>query len=514
VNLPTLRRRSKVEERDSFPAVGVNDWLSMFQWNGVSYLPGMTPSLAGPSEQIGENFQGYVNQAYKSNGVVFACMLVRMLLFSEARFQFRQLRNGRPGALFGTPELGLLETPWPNGTTGDLLTRMIQDVDLAGNFFGLRQGKRLRRLRPDWVDIVLGTPTSSGEFESTPEGIVLEGDLDVDIIGYAYWPGGRKKGVKPVPLQTDQVAHFAPTPDPIASFRGVSWLTPIVQEIIADKGMTRHKQKFLDNGATPSMVIKLDITSPDDFARWVDKFRERQEGVENAYKTMFLAAGADPVVAGSNFQEFDFKVVQGAGETRIAAAAGVPPVIVGLSEGLAAATYSNYGLAMRRLTDLTMRPLWRNAAGSLATVVNVPSNAMLWYDDRDVPALSEDSDKQASIDNVKATTIHTLIAAGYEPDSVVATIAPDWQQLDHTGLYSVQLQPAGAVTEGKGAVVSGVPGPAAGAKQLPPPPGSKQLPAGKQPPAALEGKSGANGAAMSRREAEKLLAQFTAKGEQ
>jgi phage portal protein BeeE len=55
-------------------------------------------------------------------------------------------------------------------------------------------------------------------------------------------------------------------------------------------------------------------------------------------------------------------VTQGAGETRIAAAAGVPPVIVGLSEGLQAATYSNYSQARRRFADGTMRPLWRNAA--------------------------------------------------------------------------------------------------------------------------------------------------------
>jgi hypothetical protein len=76
-------------------------------------------------EPIEANFQGYVQGAYKSNGVVFACMAARQLLFSEARFQFRQLRGGRPGDLFGSPELAILETPWTNGTTGDLLTRMI-----------------------------------------------------------------------------------------------------------------------------------------------------------------------------------------------------------------------------------------------------------------------------------------------------------------------------------------------------------------------------------------------------
>jgi hypothetical protein len=62
-------------------------------------------------------------------------------------------------------------------------------------------------------------------------------------------------------------------------------------------------------------------------------------------------------------KQIDFKVTQGHGETRIAAAAGVPPIIVGLSEGLEAATYSNYGQARRRFADVTMRPLWRERGG-------------------------------------------------------------------------------------------------------------------------------------------------------
>ena len=62
------------------------------------------------------------------------------------------------------------------------------------------------------------------------------------------------------------------------------------------------------------------------------------EGLWNAYKTLYLGGGADAKIIGSNMQQLDFKTVQGHGETRIAAAAGVPPIIVGLSEGLEAAT--------------------------------------------------------------------------------------------------------------------------------------------------------------------------------
>jgi phage portal protein BeeE len=115
------------------------------------------------------------------------------------------------------------------------------------------------------------------------------------------------------------------------------------------------------------------------------------------FKTMYLAGGTKMEVVGSNLQQIDFKAVQGAGETRIAAAAGVPPVIVGLSEGLQAATYSNYGQARRRFADNTMRPLWRNFAGSLETIVPPPPGSRLWYDDRDIQALAEDKKDLAEV---------------------------------------------------------------------------------------------------------------------
>jgi hypothetical protein len=39
------------------------------------------------------------------------------------------------------------------------------------------------------------------------------------------------------------VAHFAPIIDPLADFRGMSWLTPILREIQADQAMTRHQRR-------------------------------------------------------------------------------------------------------------------------------------------------------------------------------------------------------------------------------------------------------------------------------
>lgn len=757
-----------LEERDS-QAFSLDAWASALM--SMSYN-GHTYTLAGSSQEEPSNqFSSMASTAYKSNGVVFACMLVRMLLFSEARFQFRRVRSGRPGQLFGSDALRVLENPWPGGTTGDLLTKIIQHADLAGNAFVARNGDRLEMLRPDWVDIAIGSNSSAD---------VGAWDVGSEVLGFLYHPGGKQSQREPVPFMADEVAHFAPIPDPMAQFRGMSWLTPIVREIMADKAMTEHKLSFMENGATPNLIVKFDLDSVEKMKPWVEAFQSNHQGSGNAYKTLFLNAATDATVVGKDLQQLEFKVTQGAGEplaldtpvptpdgwttmgeiqpgdfvfgregtparvaavspvhegrdcyrvtfsdrtsivadadhvwqvidrngagsprpeqtkttielvagindwaargkggnrygipagkpvgladrdllvdpyvlgawlgdgqtsgaaicgaqpdldfiageiesrgytvtrwktapekvavigipggllaaldalgvlgnkhipaeylraslsqrldllrglmdtdgsvgsigkescefsskwehlarqvaelsrslgyrstvsrktdarsrtgetwrvtfradpdivpfllerkaercvtpvwvknraivsieqvesvpvrciavetpdhlfragegwtlthnTRIAAAAGVPPVIVGLSEGLQAATYSNYGQARRRLTDGTMSPLWRNVAASLSRLVDVPAGAELWYDARDIPFLKEDQKDAAEIQTLEASTIKTLVDGGFTPESVVAAVvAGDFQQLQHTGLYSVQLQP-------------------------------------------------------------------------
>lgn len=432
-----------------------NPWDSWgwMNYGGHLYPLGMTTLGNQKQEVPPASFDGYVNAIYRSNAIVFACMETRRLIFSEARFQYRRLRDGRPGELFGKGDLSILENPWPNGTTGDLLSRAIQDVDLAGNFYATRQGDRLLRMRPDWVSIVLGS-----RLEPDDPGIAL----DAEVVGYVYQPGGYASLFEPVALLPEQVAHWAPTTDPLARFRGMSWLTPVIQEIMADSATTAHKLAYFEHGATVNLALSYpEGMTSELFQQYVDLFKQGHEGVANAYRTLHIGGGATPTPVGSDMQQIDFKVTQGAGETRIAAAARVPPIMVGLSEGLAAATYSNYGQARRAFADLTIRPLWRDLAGSLSSIVAVPSDAQLWYDDRDIPFLQEDVKDEADIQQTQANALKSLLDAGFTPESSVAAIvSDDMSLLDHSGLFSVQLQPPGTQapdpeTSGNGAVPIG-----------------------------------------------------------
>lgn len=409
-------------------------------------------TLIGNREQIAEDYLGFVRQMYKGSPVVFACVMNRLTMFSEARFQFRQIRNGQPGDLFGNTDLLPLEKPWNGGTTGDLLAIAELHNSIGGNFFCARRPNgQLRVMRPDWTWLILGS------MEDADVGPL---DLDAEVIGYAYYEGGMAgvgaSGTKePLILEPHEVCHWKPLPDPEHPWRGMSWITPVVQEVLADRTQTQHKRKYLDAGATPNLAINLDpsklgIKNKEDFDKWVEAFTEKREGSGgNPYKTLFLAAGADPIPIGSNLQEVDFSKIQAGGEVRIAAAAGVHPAVVGFSEGLqgSALNSGNLAEAFRQFTNQTIRPLWRNLCGSMAVIIAVPGDAQLWYDDSDIPALQEDIVNQAKSNQSKAVTIRQLVDSGFTPESVVdAVISGDFRRLKHSGLYSVQLQPPGAST--------------------------------------------------------------------
>lgn len=423
---------------------GTGSFVEPPHWATEMYDEGafsLRSSWGNPSrEEVENSFDGYVSHAYKRNGIVFACIQARARAFSEARFQYQSFESGRPGRLFGDPSLILLEEPWPNGTTGELLTRMEQDVSLAGNFFATisesNGQRRIRRLRPDWVTIVTGSPDDD-PFH-----------VDARVLGYIYKPNGAAAG-KATLLSPEKVVHWSPIPDPDAQWRGMSWLTPVLREIESDTAATKHKLKYFENAAITPFVITYDASlTPTNFRQFVAQFNEAHQGVDNAYKTLHLGGGADPKTVGADLKQLDFKVTQGAGETRIAAAAGAHPVIVGLSEGMSGSSLNqgNFNAAKRLFADITIRPNWRSASAALAKFSTPPAGSRLWYDDRDIPFLKEDQQDAAQILATQATAIRQLLDAGFTADDAVRAItAGDLAMLagKHTGFLSVQLQKPG-----------------------------------------------------------------------
>lgn len=431
-------------KRDKSLRMDQNEWAALaeyFNFGGNSYPITMGSTEGQASESIDSDFDAYVRQGVKQSGVVFSALKLRVSIFTEARFQFQRMSSGRPGDLFGTPALGVLENPWLNGQTADLLARAIQDTDIGGNFYAVQEGlgtpqspHTLRRLRPDWVDILLSNPPDQA--------------VSADIIGYCYRPGGTLNRdlweMYPIDGSNGIVVHWAPFPDPQAQYRGMSLMTSVLTEITSDKAAIDHKQKFFETAATPPIAISFkDTVSAEQFKDFRREFRSAHAGVRNAYEPLFLGGGADVKVLGATLMQTDFSKTAGHGEARILAALGVHPLLVGLSEEQVrtALSVSNLQAAKNLLIDAHMRPAWRSFSQALSVLFPTMRNARLWYDDRDIAFLREDRQAAAEVKAAEATTIGGLINNGFTPDSVIlAMVNSDWRLLEHTGLVSVQLQ--------------------------------------------------------------------------
>jgi len=348
--------------------------------------------------------------AFTGSAVAFPAILQRIMLFSEARFQLQSVSDKK---LFGNQSLAILERPWPDGTTGELLARMELDVSVAGNAYIWDSGDdRLVRWRPDWVTII-------SKVVDGPRGPYRK------KVGYDFAPPKQAwpQYGEPQTVPAEEVAHWAPIPDPQAEYRGMSWLTPVLREAQADQAMTVYKDAYLANAATPNLVIKYSQKlQPGTIDSLRERVTARYGGVANAFKTLILDQGADTTVIGNSLAQMDFSNVQSAGTERILAASQVPPVLVGLEPLRGAGR--GYQESIVKLANLWARPQWRSACGALQKLVpGIPEQGIrLWYDTSDIAALQDTETNQAQVTLVRSQALLVLRQAGYTQDSAVAFI--------------------------------------------------------------------------------------------
>jgi phage portal protein BeeE len=382
-------------------------------WEGMASGASTLTTYVGESkrEPAMQNLVAAAMQAYETNGVVFACTLVRMMMLSEATFKFRSLKDKH---LYGNQDLSILEHPWPGATAGELWARMEQSVSTGGNAFVAKvEDDELLILPAHEVVIVSEVVTSSsGVRYKRPIGY----DWDPTRL-----PGATEGKAAPQFFTTDEVAHWSPIPDPMARFRGMSWLSPVLREVASDSAMTAYKTLYMDHGS-PVTAVKYDrALKPESVDYLMDRIAAKFGGVANAWRPLIFDQGAEPVLS-AGLDVLDFRNVQAGGELRICAAAGVSPILIGMggSTYQQASSGGSYSAAMRQLADMHLRPLWRSACAALQHLVpNVPSDAQLWFDTSDIAALQAAETEKAQVTQVSAAAILTFIQAGMTPESSV-----------------------------------------------------------------------------------------------
>jgi hypothetical protein len=420
----TLQRRTvtePVQARDGSPvSMSWDAWQNLFTFNGNQYLVGRFGGLASQ----------YLVGAC---GPVHTVLDRRASIMGEARPSWQRLERGKPTELFSTPALDALKTPWAGGTFRQLVTICESDVASHGQSYWIRPDRFLARLDPDWVTIVVEKITRDGQ------------EVGSRLLGYVV----QKPSSNGVVYEPGEVAHYRPGPSIHEPFRGESWLASVASDASSDIEMTAYKGHYLKNGAMPSLAVMYEPTlDMAQLEQFVPQFASKFTGSMNAGKVMHFLGGRDVKTVGATLDQLAFKAVQGAGESRIAAAAGVPATVAGFSEGMQGSSLNagNYVATRRLFADAKIRPLLGSFFEAFANLVPPPDGARLFYDDAGVSFFQEDVKDEAEIRQAHATTIRTLVDAGYDPDAVVRAVTTG--QFDalvgrHSGLFSVQLQPPG-----------------------------------------------------------------------
>lgn len=425
-----------------------HDFGQFFTFNGNGHpLGGAQLSMDGtPREALPASFDEMVHRVHHRSGPVSAAVYARALLVSQLRFRWLRLTDS-DRTMFGSASLAPLERPGGGVTRPELLIRIEQDASYAGNAYVRRlEDGSLRRLRPDWVELIIGS-------DERPEDV--KAGADAEVVGYAYRPGPGKPGQL---FTTREVAHFKPDPHPGLRFIGESWISSIVREVLTHQQANEHVSNYFEHSATPNLVLTAgdDVHTPEQFAQWVELIEEGYTGVGNAWRNLYLAKGADASPVGSNLKDLDMSGLTGGFETMVAVRSRIPAPILGIREGMqgSSLTSGNYGQTRRNLADMFFSPYAEGLCAALESIIAPPPGGPveLSYDPSRIRFLQEDEADAAAIMETHATTAGQLFQSGWDPDAIVDFLAAggDFAKLrgQHNGLPSVQTQPGTVATGG------------------------------------------------------------------
>lgn len=423
--LNRLRTGASDKRGTTLQELMLQDALLTQSWGGMS-------SSLGSSDQhaISNNFEAYVQRISRRNGVVAAAVEARALVVSQSRFRWRNDR----GELFGTQALAPLEGP----SRPSLLHLAEQHVSYAGAAYFMRDMDRFRLLRPDFMRVVLGS-NSTG---STHAALAY----DWDVVGYVY-DDGRSS---PQTFTVEQVSPWIPEPDPVAPWRGESWITSVMREVLLDGQATDHLRKFYENAATPPLVFSLDASvTPEQAKAYAELVHAEHGGTANAYKNLMIGGGADVTAVGADLKTLDYKDTQGGHEARIASRSRVPAVVLGIREGMqgSALNSGNYSQTRRLWADGWFTPHVESLCAALEPLLERPVGgpSELTHDPSRVLFLQEDQKDAAEINQTQAIALRQLVEGGFDPTSAIEAVTTgDMSKLNHTGNLSVQLQPPGS----------------------------------------------------------------------
>ncbi|MDA1095344.1 MAG: phage portal protein [Acidobacteria bacterium] len=320
------------------------------------------------------SYGAYAAEGYNGNTVVNAC--IREVATSVAMPTLRLMRDVQDGGRVEVknPTAFLLDHPSESQDQADFVEMMVVYLNVSGNAYVHRMrngGGRivaLHLLRPDRVQIKLhGDGTR--HYEYTIDGSLYQ-------------------------IAAADVEHLK-LPNPYDDLYGLSPLQVAAKYVNLDGSIASFLRAYFANAGVPAGILKVSkrINSQQEADVARDKWRSSFGGPRGWHGIAVLDEDASYQQVAPNIKDMDTSAVSRSSETRICAAFGVPPILIGVQSGLEVSTYSNYAQAREAFWDETVSPLVRRVAAFMERVLEVGRNddVEVFADFAGVRAYEEDS---------------------------------------------------------------------------------------------------------------------------
>lgn len=302
---------------------------------------------------IKQEFRELIGAGFGGNGAVYACLRLLSTSVPEPPLvgYFRQ-PDGQPGERIDWthPLSRLIRNPNPLLT--EYLFHEIATLQLAAvgrshwwierNNLGMPVA--LWPLRPDRIGPIYGS-SAAGE---------------LPVVGWSYLVPGTTHYI---PISVADVMTFL-FPDPMGESGGMAEgfgpLQALATEIGADNEATKFVGNLLANYATPGVVLSVKDRIPS--AKDAELIKEKfvtDFGGNRKGKPALLDEGATVTALGFNLSELEFPALRNISESRIAAAMGVPAILVGLFVGLNSGIRATIAEQREFFAETTLTCYWR-----------------------------------------------------------------------------------------------------------------------------------------------------------
>lgn len=303
---------------------------------------------------INSSFLDLARYGFGGNSVGYACLrLLSQSVPEPPLIAYRRVGEGTQDdpLPYDHPLRKLIRNPNPLMTEYEFWELTTLHMGIAGRTTWWKE----RNVKSDIIALWPLRPDRVGPIYSAD----ITGDNPV-ILGWSYLVPGTSNYI-PIPRRD---VFFANWPDPAGDSGGVveglGPLQVLANEVGADNEATKFVGSLLANSAIPGAVIQTKNAVPSEAemnlikAGWNQQFGGMRRG-----QVAVIDADSKVTQMGFDLQQLEFPALRKHTESRVAAAFGVPAILVGLQVGLESGVRATIAEQREYFADTTLSNYWR-----------------------------------------------------------------------------------------------------------------------------------------------------------